>query len=70
MKHTLRTAVLTLAVVAAGVGAADCGAGAGSDQAAPRTATEQADFRLRSDVEAALPGRAPDRGPRPTANIA
>ena len=58
MKHTLRTVGLALGVFPLGVGLGCRGAGTGSEPAATQTAMEETDFRLRSDVEAALPGRA------------
>ena len=58
MKHALRTVAHALAVLPAGVGAWGCGAGTGDGPADTQTAMEETDFRLRSDVEAALPGRA------------
>ena len=58
MKHTLRTVAVTLAALPAGVGAPGCGAGTGNGAGATQAGVEEAEFRLRSDVEAALPGRA------------
>ena len=58
MKHTLRTVTLAPAVLSLGVGVGCRGAGTGSEPAATQTAMEEVDLRLRSDVEAALPGRA------------
>ena len=58
MKHALRTVAHALAVLPADVGAWGCGAGTRDEPAATQTAMEETDFRLRSDVEAALPGRA------------
>ena len=58
MRHTPRTAVLALAVLPLGVGFGCRGPDAGNGAGATQAAVEEAGFRLRSDVEAALPGRA------------
>ena len=58
MKRTLRTAALTLAGLPAGLGIGGCGEGTESEPSAAPPAIEETDFRLRSDVEAALPDRA------------
>lgn len=57
MRHALGTAI-TLALVATTAGIGGCGNDTGGEPTAPQAAVEEAEFRLRSDVEAALPGRA------------
>jgi thioredoxin-like negative regulator of GroEL len=58
MPRTPRTAAFTLAALPATLAVAGCQAGTDSEPTYREAAAPEADFRLRSDVEAALPAHA------------
>ena len=58
MSRTLRTAAIPLAISSLGMATGACQPDTPSEPTYRQAAAEEADFRLRSDVEAALPARA------------
>lgn len=58
MSHTRRTAAIMLAIFPVGLAVWGCRGDTEGEPGAPGTLTEEEGFRLRSDVEAALPARA------------
>ena len=58
MRRTLRTAAMTFAALPATLAISGCQGDTADEPSPTETAMEEESFRLRSDVEAALPGRA------------